>query len=525
MISWSNNDDDIIGDEDDDAVEAPIRSKNEIQNLPPVPPVNVSLEVRTTPSNSASGSCNVAEVITQPAPQVISPVAHSSKDKPVVIEDDDDNDEDDNVSLADKLKGRKRKAKLAALVGQKKAKGAGASTASKASTLVSDAQPEGNGKEGGGDAAIQADVHEHSISNPPSHENSPAPNPAKSKAEGVEKPPKAASSAKKTSTSEGRRKVRSKSGHKSPHRSKSSTNSSPSRGSTCQETQGATSPIREAEALPGKDDNPMPPPKSTATVQLSPQAKGDSSSHVSSEKLDTLFEEDSPAALDGFLDDTLEWDSPPHQADVTAETAQSSGVANLQQIEVSMGRLKAIVFDSGFLDRIRVDPQASHAAKELLVFLLGQKLDSHQAAALANLQSLLVDALTTFHQVKDVGQAVSLKEAKVSSGKAQVAAMKEDFKKFTTRKVLIADEISDVDTKLEELHREIAKLEKKRADLVEEGPAVKAQLDALTKESKALIISTKDVIKDLEVDPAVKKDLDAKIATFADRLNSFKFLF
>ncbi|XP_057443227.1 uncharacterized protein LOC130735144 [Lotus japonicus] len=410
---------------------------------------------------------HVAEVITQPTPQVISPVAHSSKDKPVVIEDDDDDDEDDNVSLADKLKGRKRKTKPAASVSQKKAKGTGASTTSKVSTLVSDAQPEGDGKEGGGDAAIQADVHEHSISNPPSRENSPAPNLAKSKVEGVEKPPKAASLAKKTSTSVGRRKVRRKSGHKSPHRSKSSTNSSPSKGSTCQETQGATSPIREAEALPGKDANPMPPPKSTAT---------------------------------------------------------SSGVANLQQIEESMGRLKAIVFDSGFLDRIRVDSQTSHAAKELLVFLLGQKLDSHQAAALANHQSFLMDALATFNQAKDVGQAVSLKEAKVSSGKAQVAAMKEDFKKFTARKVLVADEISDVDTKLEELHREIAKWEKKRADLVEEGPAVKAQLDALTKESKALIISTKEVIKDLEVDQAVKKDLDAKIATFADRLNSFKFL-
>ncbi|XP_057422973.1 uncharacterized protein LOC130716934 isoform X2 [Lotus japonicus] len=478
-----------------------------------------------------------AEVITRLAPQVISPVAHSSKDKPVVIEDDDDDDEDDDVSLADKLKSRKRKPKPVASASQKRAKGAGVSTPSGVYKLASDAQPEVV------DAAIQASVHEHSTSNLPSRETSPAPNPAKSKAEGVEKPPKAASSAKKTSTSEGRKKVRSKSGHKSPRRSRSSTNSSPSKESACQvslyfscfvgssnmhftlqETQGATSPIREAEPLPGKDDNPMPPPKSTATVQPSPQAKGGSSSHVSSEKLDTLFEEDPLEALDGFLDGTLEWDSPPHQADATAETAQSSGVANFQQSEESMGRLKAIVFASGFLDQIQVDPQAGHAAKELLVFLLGQRLDSHQAAALANLQSFLADASATFHQVKDVGQAVSLKEAKVSSGKAQVAAMKEDFKKFTARKVLIADEISEVDTKLEELHREVAKLEKKRADLVEEGPAVKAQLDVLTKDSKALIISTKDVIKELEVDQAVKKDLDAKISTFADRLNSFKSL-
>ncbi|XP_057434701.1 uncharacterized protein LOC130727559 [Lotus japonicus] len=464
-----------------------------------------------------------AEVITQPAPRIISRVAHSSKDKPIEVEDDDD--EDDNVSLADKLKGRKRKAKPTASVSQKKAKGAGASTTSKASTLVSDAQLEVDGKEGGGDAAIQADVHEHSTSNAPSRGNSPAPNPTKSKVGGVKKPPKAASSVKKTSTSEGRRKIRSKSGHKSPHRSKSSTNSSSSKGSTRQETQGATSPIRETETLPDKDTSPVPPPKSTAIVQLSPQAKGGPSSHVSSEKLDTLFEEDPLAALDGFLDGTLEWDSPPRQADATAETAQSSGLANLQQIEESLGRLKAIVFDSGFLDQIQADSQMSHTAKELLVFLLGQKLDSRQTAALADLQSFLMDALATFHQAKDVGQAVSLKEAKASSGKAQVAAMKEDFKKFTARKVLIADEISDVDTKLEELRREIAKLEKKRADLVEEGPAVKTQLDALTTESKALIISTKEVIKDLEVDRAVKRDLEAKIATFADRLSSFKSQF
>ncbi|XP_057452111.1 uncharacterized protein LOC130743914 [Lotus japonicus] len=465
-----------------------------------------------------------AEVITKPAPQVTSPVAHSSKDKPIVIEDDDDDDEDDNVSLADMLKGRKRKPKPAPSASQKKARGAGVSTTNKTSKLVSDAQPEIDGKEGGGDAALQADVHEHSTSNPPSRENSPAPNPAKSKTEGVEKPPKAASSAKKTSTSEGRRKVRSKSGHKSPHRSKSSTNSSPSKGSTHQETQGATSPIRETEALLDKDASPMPPPKSTATVQLWPQAKGGSSSHVSSEKLDILFEEDPLAALDGFLDGTLEWDSPPRQPDVTAETAQSSGNANLQQIEESMGRLKAIIFDSGFLDQIRADSQTSHAAKELLVFLLGQKLDSHQTATLANLQSFLMDVLATFHQAKDVGQAVNLKEAKVASGKAQVAAMEEDFKMLTARKVLVADELSSVDTRLEELRREIDKLEKRRADLVEEDPAVKTQLDALTKDSKALIISTKEVIKDLEVDQAVKKDLDATIATFADRLNSFKSL-
>ncbi|XP_057452383.1 uncharacterized protein LOC130744208 [Lotus japonicus] len=244
-----------------------------------------------------------AEVITQLAPQVVSPVAHSSKDKPVVIEDDDDDDEDDNVSLADKLKSRKRKPKPAASASQKRAKGVGASTTSGASKLASDAQPEVDGKEGGGDASIQADVHEHSISNPPSRENAPAPKPAKSKAEG--------------------------------------------------ETQGATSPIREAETLPGKDDTPMPPPKSSATMQPSPQAKGGSSSHVSSEKLDTLFEEDPLAALDGFLDGTLNLDSPPHQADATAETAQSSGVANFQQVEESMGRLKAIVFASGFLDQAK----------------------------------------------------------------------------------------------------------------------------------------------------------------------------
>ncbi|XP_057451409.1 uncharacterized protein LOC130743266 [Lotus japonicus] len=105
-----------------------------------------------------------AEVITRPAPQVISPVAHSSKDKPVVIEDDDDDDddEDDDVSLADKLKSRKRKPKPVASASQKRAKGAGVSTTSGASKLASDAQPEVDDKEGGGDAAIQADVHEHS---------------------------------------------------------------------------------------------------------------------------------------------------------------------------------------------------------------------------------------------------------------------------------------------------------------------------------------------------------------------------
>ncbi|XP_057446429.1 uncharacterized protein LOC130738462 [Lotus japonicus] len=50
--------------------------------------------------------------------QVISPVAHSSKDQPVVIEDDDDDDdEDDDVSLADKLKSRKRGLVFPPLVG------------------------------------------------------------------------------------------------------------------------------------------------------------------------------------------------------------------------------------------------------------------------------------------------------------------------------------------------------------------------------------------------------------------------
>ncbi|XP_057452990.1 uncharacterized protein LOC130744845 [Lotus japonicus] len=132
------------------------------------------------------------------------------------------------------MESRKRIPKPVASASQKRAKGVGVSTPSGASKLASDAQTEVADKEGGGGAAIQTDVHEHSTSNPPSRENSPAPIPAKSKTEGVEKPPKAASSAKKTPSSEGRRKVRSKSRHKSPRRSRSSTNSSPSKDSACQ---------------------------------------------------------------------------------------------------------------------------------------------------------------------------------------------------------------------------------------------------------------------------------------------------
>ncbi|XP_057418612.1 uncharacterized protein LOC130712815 [Lotus japonicus] len=453
-----------------------------------------------------------SEPIPQRAPQA------SPRATLVNIGIDDDDDDGDN--------SRKRGATPATSASQKRTRGASGSAVNQPSPAGSASHREEVQK-----GSTQPANKEHSVSSLPSQEATPIPDDE--------------ASTKKTSkkkSKSGRR-----SGSHSSHHSRSSTTPSPPKESAPKDTPNESSPTHEqnkphVEVQSGDDQvlpftqpdqvtGVMPHPKASArsstqagsslgpqqdsgAALLSPQAKGGSaspktaaSSHASSERLNALLVQDPLATIQSFLDGTLNLDSPPPHAETT-ETAQSRELASSGRVEEALAKLKGLVFDEGFVDKVCADPQPGHDVIELLTFLLGQSLDQAQADALVELQTFLVDLLATLDSANAVEQLIKTKEAEVIE--------------LTARKTLIATDLSSVDSRLEELQREMAKLEKEKARLVEEGPAVNARLTTLAAECTNVMLSTSQLSKEVAAKKRVKRNLDARIVAAGAQLEAFK---
>ncbi|XP_057447128.1 uncharacterized protein LOC130738962 [Lotus japonicus] len=170
----------------------------------------------------------------------------------------------------------------------------------------------------------------------------------------------------------------------------------------------------KADVLASTQSEPSPQQlqRDVRVALLSPHAKGGSvssktaaSSHTSSERLNALLVEDPLTIFQSFFDGTLDLDSPPRQPE-TIETAQSSRVVDAGQIEEALSKLKGLIFDEGFIDSVRANPQPGYDVKELLTFLLSQRLDQVQADALVELQTFLVDLLATLDKANTVEQLI-----------------------------------------------------------------------------------------------------------------------